>query len=336
VKPKLLIVELWGVGDLAIATPFLRKAAEHFDVTLLAKPFAFDLQSRFWPSVKVIPFNAPWTAFNRKYHIFSWPWRTMSSVWSSLWHEKFDVALSARWDPRDHFLLRLTGARARFGFPRTGSQIFLTHPLPSPGQLEHRYEHWRIIALALHLNLESREKINFPPRPDSRVILIHTGAAQPVRVWPLENYQSIVKKLRAQGYTVRVACNPEQVAWWRNAGEREAFAPQTVRELLGVLDAAGLFIGNDSGPGHLAAFCGLPTFTFFGPQVSEWFVPLHPASELIDGKACPYKPCSDYCRFPVPHCLTDITEAEAWVKVARFVDRHLHDSKKLSAGAALI
>ena len=41
-KPKLLIVELWGLGDLVIATPFLRAVAERFDVTLLAKPFALD------------------------------------------------------------------------------------------------------------------------------------------------------------------------------------------------------------------------------------------------------------------------------------------------------
>lgn len=42
-KPKLLIVELWGLGDLVIATPFLRAVSEQFDVTLLAKPFALDL-----------------------------------------------------------------------------------------------------------------------------------------------------------------------------------------------------------------------------------------------------------------------------------------------------
>ncbi len=100
-KPKLLIIELWGVGDLAIATPFLRKACEQFDVTLLAKPFALDLQPRFWPTVRVIPFNAPWTAFafSRKYNLFRWPSRAMYSVWRNIWREHFDVALSALLGP---------------------------------------------------------------------------------------------------------------------------------------------------------------------------------------------------------------------------------------------
>ncbi len=40
VKPRLLVLELWGLGDLVIATPFLRAAAGQFSVTLLAKPFA--------------------------------------------------------------------------------------------------------------------------------------------------------------------------------------------------------------------------------------------------------------------------------------------------------
>ena len=74
-KPKLLIVELWGLGDLVIATPLLRAAAERFDITLLAKPYALDLQRRLWPDVRVAPFVAPWTAFKNKYRLWQWPWR---------------------------------------------------------------------------------------------------------------------------------------------------------------------------------------------------------------------------------------------------------------------
>lgn len=310
------------MGDLAIASPFVRKACEQFDVTLLAKPFAQDFQGRFWPPIKVIPFNAPWTAFafRDKYGLWGWPWREIFSVLRRLRRENFDAALSARWDPRDHFFMWLIGAKRRIGFPRAGSRIFLTQPLALADAKEHRYESWRVIAKGLELDLESRERIRFPARPESRLILAHTGAARPVRVWPLERYLEIVKQLRARGHVVKVVCNPEQQAWWENAGEKEVAVPHTISELLGILDGAGVFIGNDSGPGHLAAFCGVPTFTFFGPQVAEWFVPLHPASEFLEGKACPYKPCSDYCRFPKPYCLADVTESEVWPQLERFIE----------------
>ncbi len=322
-KPKLLVIELWGVGDLAIATPFLRQACAKYEVTLLAKPYASDLQGRFWPPVKVVSFNAPWTAFDDKYQLWAWPWRRMFRLWSQLRREQFDVALSARWDPRDHLLLRLSGARMRLGFPRTGSQAFLTRSLTPPPPLAHRYENWRVIAGALDLELEERDKIRLLPRPQGRIVFIHTGAGQPVRVWPLERYRHLVENLRARGHPVRVACNPEQRDWWLKAGEQNVATPRTISELLDQMADAGVFIGNDSGPGHLAAFCGIPTFTFFGPQVPEWFVPLHPAAEWIEGKACPYKPCSDYCMFDTPLCLGNVLEADVWPVVETFVRKHI-------------
>jgi heptosyltransferase-2 len=114
-KPKLLIVELWGLGDLVIATPFLQAASKKYSVTLVAKPYAQDLQARFWPEVEVIPFVAPWTAFQGKYWLWKWPWREMAAIQRRLVKMKFDVGLSARWDPRDHFMLRVARANRRLG-----------------------------------------------------------------------------------------------------------------------------------------------------------------------------------------------------------------------------
>src|SRR5438270_12922444 len=128
-KPRLLVIELWGLGDLVIATPFLRAAAQKYEVTVLAKPYAKDLQARLWPEVNVLPFVAPWTAFRRKYRLHVWPWREMFQLGRGIRAPRFDVGLSARWDPRDHFLLTFAGAKKRFGFPRVGSRIFLTQPL---------------------------------------------------------------------------------------------------------------------------------------------------------------------------------------------------------------
>src|SRR5438105_11749983 len=155
-------------------------------------------------------------------------------------------------------------------------------------------------------------------RPQKTVI-IHSGAGQPVRVWPLKNYQALATRLRRQNFEVQIVCDPDQRQWWLQAGEKNVVTPTTVTELIECTDRAGAFIGNDSGPGHLAAFCGVPTFTIFGPQLPEWFAPLNPASEWLEGKACPYKPCSDYCRFPVPYCMVNSEEDEVWELVEAFV-----------------
>ncbi len=330
-KPKLLIVELWGLGDLVIATPFIRVAAEKFDVTVMAKPYAHDLQERFWPGVKVIPFLAPWTAFKLrdKYRLWQWPWIEFYRL-RKLLKGQFDVGLSARWgDPRDHFLLALVQTKRRLGFPRIGSQILLTDRMQRPSPLSHRYEYWRTLGNSLGLKLPPREHV-FVARegkaPVHRQILIHTGAGQPVRVWPLERYQRLAQHFRQKGFAVRVACDSDQRQWWLQAGETQVTTPRDVAELMLLIDEAGVFLGNDSGPGHLAALMGIPTFTLFGPQLPEWFSPMHPASEYVEGKPCPFKPCSDYCRFPLPICLHRISEEEILGRVEAFVSRNIGTS----------
>ncbi len=321
VKPKLLVVELWGLGDLVIATPFLQAASRKYDVTLLAKPYAKDLQPRFWPDVRVMPFVAPWTAFQRKYQLLGWPWLEMFRLWRALMAERFDVGISARWDPRDHFLIRMSRTRKMMGFPRLGSKVVMARPLGRPEPLAHRYDHWRVVAQALDVDLPPREKLAMPaPRPEGEV-LVHTGAGQAVRVWPLERYRTIIAQLRKEGYRVQVACDPDQHEWWADVGETALATPRSVTQFMELADRSSAFVGNDSGPGHLAAFCGVPTFTIFGPQVPEWFAPLHPASEWIEGKACPYKPCSDYCRFADPVCMTRTTEEEAWLRLKKFLTK---------------
>jgi heptosyltransferase-2 len=322
VKPRLLVLELWGLGDLVIATPFLRAAPEKFNVTLLAQPFALELQTRFWPAVKVIPFVAPWTAFRHKYQLWRWPWRELSQLRRRLLAENFDSGVSARWDPRDHLALKLSGTRERYGFPRLKSQRYLTHELIRPDPLAHRIESWRVAGAALGLPLPPRAKTFAEPGDRPSVVLIHTGARSSLRVWPLTHFREITTRLRKKNFKVQIACDPDQINWWRSQGEA-AICPQSVPELLAAIDGTGVFIGNDSGPGHLAAACGRPTFTLFGPQLHEWFIPLHPAAEAFEGKACPYKPCSDYCRFPKPFCLQDVTVEEVWPRMETFVTRHL-------------
>jgi heptosyltransferase-2 len=318
VKPKLLIVELWGLGDLVIATPFLRAAAEKFEVTLLAKPFALELQPRLWPDVRVETFVAPWTAFKNKYRLWHWPLGEIIRLRRQLEARQFDFGFSARWDPRDHLLLKMFGAQNRLGFPRLQSQIFLTRPLARPDPQAHRYESWRAVAAALGLVLPARDKI-FTAQGRPPHVLIHSGAGQPVRVWPLEHYKNLAVHLRGKNFQVQVACDPDQREWWLRAGETFVATPSTVMELLSLIDRAGFFIGNDSGPGHLAAACGVPTFTLFGPQLPEWFAPLHPSAEWLEGKACPYKPCSDYCRFATPFCLWNLGEDEVFMRVEKFL-----------------
>jgi ADP-heptose:LPS heptosyltransferase len=328
-RPKLLVLELWGLGDLAMATPFIQAASEKYEVTVVAKDYGRDLQPRFWPSVNLITNSLPWTAFRKKYHLWRWPWKNLFRLVRQLRREKFDFAVSARWDPRDHVLMWLVGARQRFGFPRTGSQFFLTKTR-SAIPAKHRYEHWRELGVLLGLTLPATSGLRVQPGSANRRIIIHTGASLPLRVWPLERFKKLAAHLRKQNSEVLIACDTSQRDWWANNGEPNVFSARNVSELTQLLDSAKAFIGNDSGPGHLAAICGTPTFTIFGPALPELIAPIHPLSAWADGKPCKFKPCKDYCRFSVPHCLQDISEAEVQSQVNAFL-RQLENNERSSS-----
>ncbi|MCC6414711.1 MAG: glycosyltransferase family 9 protein [Opitutaceae bacterium] len=292
------MAELWGLGDLALAMPFLREAARHGRVTLLAKPHAAPLLRRFAPAVELIEFTAPWTEFRGKYRFHHWPWREMRAVARQLRAEKLNAAVSARPDPREHLFLRWAGLRDLRGFPRAGSGFILRRALATPHE-PHRAAYWRALADSFGWALPP------PPAtvPNGNHVVIHCGAAQPTRRWPRERYDIIATRLRNAGWRVTVL--------------DEALTDLEV--LLEHLAGADRFVGNDSGPGHLAALSGVPTYTLFGPQLPERFTPRHARAAWIEGAPCRFKPCHDYCRFDLPHCLLHHTTDAVWTDIQRWL-----------------
>jgi heptosyltransferase-2 len=297
--PTLLVIELWGLGDLALAVPFLRAAVKVYAVSLVAKPHAAPIIARFVPAVELVPVVAPWTAFRGKYRFHRWPWGELSRVVRRLREKNFVAGVSARPDPRDHVLLKIAGARQRYGFPRIGSWVFLNRSLLAPFH-PHRAEHWASLASALGLKIDSAETA----RRNGRRIIIHTGAGHPSRLWPRERFESLAAAL------CKVGWEPELLD--------DSFIG--IPQLLDKLNSADRFIGNDSGPGHLAALLGVPTFTIFGPQLPELFAPRHSHSKWVEGAPCPFKPCSDYCRFSEPVCLRAIDTETVRKRVISWLD----------------
>ncbi len=57
--------------------------------------------------------------------------------------------------------------------------------------------------------------------------------------------------------------------------------PQSLIELLDECVGAARFVGNDSGPGHLAGIVGIPTLSLFGPTDPARWRPLGPAVTIL-------------------------------------------------------
>jgi heptosyltransferase-2 len=80
----------------------------------------------------------------------------------------------------------------------------------------------------------------------------------------------------------------------------------TLREMASLLKHCKLFIGNDSGPLHVAAASGVPVIDFFGPADYNRFRPWGAQHEVLClGLSC--SPCPERCLFDEPRCIKGIS-----------------------------
>lgn len=333
-KPKLLVVELWGLGDLCFSTTFLREAVEQYDIWVVAKPYARELLSATYPSLRFVNFNAPWTAYRGKYKLWRWSWRELSSVIWQLRKERFDFAVSARSDPRDHWLMWMAGARKRFGYLHAGSQVFLTNLLTRKKAKQHKVEDWRECAAALGLRASAasaphlecsaytqeqsvKAKLLQIEKP---IICLHAGARIPVRRWPEDYFSQIVMELRKE-FDFHLLLIPDLDGYGRELVPLAdtVLEQLSISDLVQVLGKSDLVLCNDSGPQHIAAACGRPAIAIFGPTDPEWFRPWGAAHHVVIRDICPYRPCFDYCRFKEPYCMTKLLPVTAWPEIHQHI-----------------
>lgn len=214
--------------------------------------------------------------------------------------------------------LRLVRPRRLLGYGRGRAGWLLDDNLGGAGHV-HRPAAWRHIAARLGLPPWPVQRPRLRPPAAPRRLVLHSGASQPIRVWPLPRYADLLARLRAQGWAPLVLCDPPQLAAWRALHEASARVVTSMDDLIDTLSSGAAFLGNDSGPGHIAALCGVPTFTLFGPQVPELFAPDHPQAAWVDGLPCPHKPCFDHCHFAEPYCLTGLSTDHVWPRLSRWL-----------------
>lgn len=328
-KPKLLIFELWGVGDLVLATTLIDQARVDHEVHVLAKPFARELLGPTYPDVIFHALVAPWTAHYGKYRLWRWNWLDLARVLVDLAKEKFAAAVSVRPDPRDHFLMWLIGARRRVGVPIKGSGVLLNELMREPEEKWHRVETYREAGRRLHV-----AKIdNSIPRLDGGnyrtdrvrkilsgaskpIVCAHLGAGQPVRRWPEKYWQEILFGLRAK-FDFHLILVPDEDGFGSPLQSLAdgMISNLDITELVDLMAQSKLLLCHDSGPMHVAVACNVPTISWFGPGDPRWFRPWGDIHKMIIRDICPYRPCFDFCRFPENYCLTKLIPAEVWPEI---------------------
>jgi ADP-heptose:LPS heptosyltransferase len=125
-------------------------------------------------------------------------------------------------------------------------------------------------------------------RAAESAIVIHPGAGSPAKCWAPEKFLSLAESLKQRGEQLRFLLGEAESAAWPASmvSRAEAIAqvkrPQTYLDLLEELSRTRTFIGNDSGPGHLAGIIGVPTVSLFGTSPDRWR-PIGPDIRVVQG-----------------------------------------------------
>ncbi len=106
------------------------------------------------------------------------------------------------------------------------------------------------------------------PKGRHGAIAIHPFSGSQAKNWPLDRYRELGKQL-APGAEVILLAGPEDEL-------PEARRFDNLRSLASWLNGAALYIGNDSGPTHLAAATGTTVLALFGPTNPSVWAPRGP------------------------------------------------------------
>jgi len=103
-------------------------------------------------------------------------------------------------------------------------------------------------------------------------LLVHPGAAQPSRRWPVERWAAVARELAASGASVLLTGGPGERERALQVAAAAALPPSAVvagrtspLELAALVAAARLLVSVDTGVAHLATACGTPSVVLFGP-----------------------------------------------------------------------
>jgi ADP-heptose:LPS heptosyltransferase len=107
--------------------------------------------------------------------------------------------------------------------------------------------------------------------PGAPYAVMQPGARLPAMRWPVERFAEVARRLRDERGMASVANlsgGDRAIASDVRAalgGHAAIPGPFSIRELIALISEARLFVGNDSGPVHLAAAAGRPSVVIYGP-----------------------------------------------------------------------
>ncbi len=342
---RILVIELTKLGDLIVSLPLfpaLRNFFPQASLWAMVQPSHASLL-KLLPHVDGVFASLPSLRFSQ----------FLQTV-REIRLKRFDLVVSASPSVRHGLLALLSGARYKCGYldySRAKVVHLQSHRVLSIGfslanrasegvrSIGKRVEHLTM-ALGMPTPPQSdaigflRPLIEAKKLPsdaqrfidDQTYVVVHPCASWSYRAWPLSNFRELISRI--------IDFTSDRVLVIGSEGDRSYLLPLIhefseyprvsfvlgldLNQLAAVIARSRCFIGNDSGPLHLAAAVGTPIVGLFGPAPPELTGPRVGADSFLY-KKLECSPCDqeDCIRKWAP-CMTLISLDEVFEKVKQF------------------
>lgn len=152
--------------------------------------------------------------------------------------------------------------------------------------------------------------------------ILHVGANKLLRKWPLDRFANLAAHLKNQnGFDIIFVGDKADLKDIESVTSKIEFKTYSVAgnfswtSFAALAKKAGLFVGNESGPLHVAAAMQIPLIGLFGPGEPEVFYPFGEKSTFVH-HVLPCNPCNQLnCVHPQNTCMQRINLNEVIVKI---------------------
>lgn len=120
------------------------------------------------------------------------------------------------------------------------------------------------------------------PAGPKQTVVMHPVAATPEKTWPASGFLEVARQLRRDGLDpVFIGSAQDDLSMF---SEFSVEAGGSLARTKQILAGAALFIGNDSGPAHMAAAFGVPVVALFGPSDAVVWAPWRVDSQVLQAQ----------------------------------------------------
>lgn len=359
---RVLVIRLDEIGDVAMNTSFLRELRNNLPdakITLLVKPVSYNLMELCPYINEVLTFNCTkWHTWKLQYFIQSFQFARRH-----LWTRRFDLAIIPRWNT-DHssstFLAYFSGAPWRIGYSENVNNDkkhlnrdfdrLLTHVLQD-NSLKHEVKHNMDVLRSLGFEInDDRLEMWFGKEDEAFANEIFeengvhmndlivgvgpSGGNSVLKQWPIERFAKLGRWLQTE-YKARliIVGGPDEKKMGLEVENMlgnttiNMVGKTTLRQMAALLKHCDFYIGNDTGPMHIAATTGIPVIALFGSSCSHRFGPWGD-NHIIINVELPCSPClqkdhPDRCMFCIydhPRCILSITVEQVQKVISENID----------------